>query len=175
MRFNDDSTFICGYKQGLSPLFNKGVLSLNKIGILGSKMFYRQAVKNLGNRNKLASILRTSLAMLERNPQSLYNLKDQIRLLISLVKDWIHGDYRQIPKSSIISIVAGLLYLIAPADLFPDMIPLTGLVDDAAVMTYILSTLSNDLEQYRIWKNKSYPNPGIEVDIVSDDHDRYLR
>ncbi len=44
-------------------------------------------------------------------------------------------------------VVAALLYLICPADLVPDFIPIVGWLDDVAVATAVLAYLSNKVDQ----------------------------
>ncbi|RLE31609.1 MAG: hypothetical protein DRJ61_11175 [Acidobacteria bacterium] len=63
---------------------------------------------------------------------------DDFLLLISLVKDYWSGDYREIPYSSIAAVVFALIYVLSPIDLIPDFIPVLGLMDDAAVVALCL-------------------------------------
>ena len=54
-------------------------------------------------------------------------------LLMSLVKDYYQGNYRNIPYRTISAAVIGLLYVLNPIDLIPDFIPFIGHIDDALV------------------------------------------
>jgi len=78
---------------------------------------------------------------------------DDFLLLISLVKDYWSGDYREIPYWSIAAVVFTLLYVLSPIDLIPDIIPIVGLMDDAAVVALCLKMIENDLKAYEAWKN----------------------
>ena len=49
---------------------------------------------------------------------------DDVRLLVSAVKDYPSGAYRQIPYAVIAAAVFALLYVFNPFDLMPDMLPL---------------------------------------------------
>lgn len=55
--------------------------------------------------------------------------------------------------------IGGLLYLISPFDAIPDVIPIAGLTDDAAVIVSVVSTLAFELSKYA----KQSANKGIEV------------
>ena len=79
---------------------------------------------------------------------------DQVRLFISVVQDYWSGAYREIPWQSIAAIVAALAYVLSPIDLIPDFIPVIGYVDDLAVIALCLKLVGNDLEAYRLWKDK---------------------
>ena len=76
-------------------------------------------------------------------------------LLISLIKDYSKGDYKNIPWGSISAIVFALLYVLLPIDLIPDFIPIAGFLDDAAVVALCLRLVRDDLEQYKMWRNSS--------------------
>lgn len=90
------------------------------------------------------------------------NLWEKIQLLISLVKDWLSGEYRKISKSSLIMIIAGLLYFVSPIDFVPDWITALGLLDDAAVLGLIINQLDKELVGYKEWKKSKY--------IILEDH-----
>ncbi len=75
-----------------------------------------------------------------------------LKILFALVKDYIDGNYREIPWYSIASVVAALLYVLSPIDLIPDFIPGIGYLDDALVVAACLSFVEQDLHQYAEWK-----------------------
>ena len=67
-------------------------------------------------------------------------------LLMSLVKDYYKGNYRNIPYKTISAAVVGLLYVINPIDIIPDFIPFIGHIDDVLVLRFCLKLV--DLTQY---------------------------
>jgi uncharacterized membrane protein YkvA (DUF1232 family) len=77
-----------------------------------------------------------------------------LKLLLSVVQDYIRGNYREIPYWSIAAIVAALLYALNPIDLFPDFIPGIGHIDDALVIATCLAMVERDLSAYKKWKKK---------------------
>lgn len=74
------------------------------------------------------------------------------KLMLSIVKDYWSGAYREIPWWSIASVVAALIYVVNPFDLIPDVIPVIGQLDDAAVVAACLLMVEQDLHQYGEWK-----------------------
>lgn len=74
------------------------------------------------------------------------------QLLMTIVKDYWSGAYRNIPYGSIASIVFTLIYVLNPFDLVPDMLPLIGQLDDVAVLGACLILVEQDLHKYRDWK-----------------------
>jgi len=81
----------------------------------------------------------------------LAELIEDIKLMINLVKDYISGEYKEVPKYSIIAIVGGFIYFVSPIDLIADFIP-GGYIDDVFVIALVLKQVHFDLEKYKEWK-----------------------
>jgi len=47
-------------------------------------------------------------------------------------------------------IIGGIIYVVIPLDAMPDFIPGIGLLDDIAVLNFVLSRLQDKLEEYRL-------------------------
>jgi uncharacterized membrane protein YkvA (DUF1232 family) len=77
---------------------------------------------------------------------------DDGRLLVSMVKDYWSRSYRQMPYATAGAAVVALLYVLNPLDFVPDVLPLIGQVDDAAVIAACLVLIEQDLYKYRQWK-----------------------
>ncbi len=77
-----------------------------------------------------------------------------VELLISIVKDYWTGEYRDIPWWALSAIVFALLYVISPVDLIPDFIPVIGYLDDAAVVSICLKLVEQELHTYKAWKER---------------------
>ena len=74
------------------------------------------------------------------------------RLLLSAVKDYWTGAYRKWPWGSMAAVVFTLIYVLNPLDLVPDVLPIIGEVDDAAVFAACLFLIERDLLVYKQWK-----------------------
>jgi len=74
------------------------------------------------------------------------------KLLIAMVKDYWSRSYRQVPFGTIGAIVFTLIYILNPFDLVPDVLPIIGEVDDAAVIAACLMLVEQDLHKYENWK-----------------------
>ena len=77
-----------------------------------------------------------------------------LKLLFSIIQDYVKGEYRTIPFWSIAAIVAALLYVLSPVDLIPDVIPGIGYVDDGLVVAACLAMVEQDLHTYKEWKKQ---------------------
>lgn len=67
---------------------------------------------------------------------------DKVQKLWALIKDPNAG------WASKALAIAALIYLISPLDAIPDLIPLLGLSDDAAVILAAVAKLADDLRKY---------------------------
>ncbi len=77
---------------------------------------------------------------------------DDAGLLISAVKDYWSGKYRKWPWGTMAAVVFTLIYVFDPLDLVPDVLPVIGQVDDAAVFAACLFLIERDLLAYKEWK-----------------------
>jgi uncharacterized membrane protein YkvA (DUF1232 family) len=72
--------------------------------------------------------------------------------MLRLVRAYSRGEYRAVPESALLSIIAALNYLVNPFDLIPDEIPFLGFLDDATVMTFAVQRTREDLDDFMTWE-----------------------
>ncbi|EAR08269.1 YkvA family protein [Reinekea blandensis] len=77
---------------------------------------------------------------------------DQLKLMIQMIRAWVSGEYREVPTTSLIAIIAGLIYLLSPIDLIPDMIPVLGYLDDIFVLGVVFTQVAKDLRAFEAWQ-----------------------
>lgn len=81
---------------------------------------------------------------------------EKVQLLFGMVKDWATGEYKEVPKGSIIIILIAILYFLNPFDVIPDVVPVAGFVDDVFVLGLVINQVSSDIDKYKEWlKNKN--------------------
>ena len=111
-----------------------------------------KAASILEDGGKMDQLLEQVEAKLETVPKAGTYLADVPRM-IALLKDYIQKDYTEVPKKSLIFIVAAFLYLINPKDIIPDTVLGVGLIDDAAVIAACIALTKKDLDSYDAWKD----------------------
>ena len=77
----------------------------------------------------------------------------KILVMVSMTKDYIDGTYDKPPVSTVLTIVASLIYLVSVVDLIPDAIPGIGYIDDVAVLSACWKIINMEINQYMMWKN----------------------
>jgi uncharacterized membrane protein YkvA (DUF1232 family) len=76
----------------------------------------------------------------------------QVKLAMSLMKDFRAKSYTDIPWRSIGFLAAAVLYFLNPFDVVPDMLPVFGFGDDAMLFAAVFKSIQTDLEKYAEWK-----------------------
>lgn len=84
--------------------------------------------------------------------KALKSLLAQGRLLISLVKDYFTGQYREVPYWVVGAAALALVYVLSPVDVIPDVFLGVGYVDDALVLSFCLKLVQTELDKYKEWK-----------------------
>ncbi|MHA6493994.1 YkvA family protein [Pseudomonas borbori] len=98
----------------------------------------------------------------------LADVKDDLRLLQGLCLAWWRGEYRAISSQALLAVVAGLLYLVTPLDTVPDWLLGVGLIDDLAVLAWVVRTWSGELEAFRQWRDKQTPERLAVIERLPD-------
>ena len=82
----------------------------------------------------------------------LSEVREQLQRLIALLKAYVSGDYREVSTQTMITVAAAIVYFVVPFDGIPDFLFGWGLIDDAAVISYVVAQLSSELEAFAVWQ-----------------------
>lgn len=88
----------------------------------------------------------------ERKIGPLAEVWSYLTALFRLLKAYIHRDYQDIPWGSIVLVIVAIIYFVSPIDIIPDAIPGIGLVDDAAVIAFVVKQTKADLDNFLAWE-----------------------
>jgi uncharacterized membrane protein YkvA (DUF1232 family) len=84
------------------------------------------------------------------------NVVDDFRTIIRLCVAYSRGHYRDIPPDQLVIVLGGLIYVVSPLDLIPDVLP-GGFVDDAFVVGWVVKTVRSEIDAFREWELGSSP------------------
>lgn len=85
------------------------------------------------------------------NPRRFAQLIGRVQLALSCVRDVVRQRYR-LPWKTVAALSAALAYFLAPIDVVPDFVPLSGFLDDAAVLGLVFGSAEADLRRYCTWR-----------------------
>ena len=117
----------------------------------------RHAASTLGRPSRLLALLpKLAMKLKDANWKNVNAnaAKEKFFVLGRLIKAYALGQYREVPWKTILLIVAAVIYFVNPLDLVPDIIPLTGLTDDFAVLIWVYNSVSNEIEKFLEWEKK---------------------
>ncbi len=129
---------------------------INKFKLFFYKKNETKAKEILKDKKKVSRLLEKAKNKAKENRIGpLDEIWGKLQLVFSLIKDWILGEYKQIPMGSLMILIVGLIYFITPIDILPDLIP-GGFVDDVVILGFLFKQISSDMEVYRLWKERKY-------------------
>jgi uncharacterized membrane protein YkvA (DUF1232 family) len=128
--------------------------------------FWRRATERaedyLVGRRDLGALLRRVSARLEAAP-IVGDVLDDVRTMVRLLRAYSAGRYRDVAIEDLLLILSGLIYFVSPVDLIPDVIAGVGLLDDLAVLGFVLRSVPDVLGRFRAWEAQEGAAEGIDA------------
>lgn len=119
---------------------------------------YLELAQQFLARGRLPALLLAVTRKAARSGGRLKPLQEDLGLLRALCVAWWRGDYRQIEPQTLLAVVAALLYFLTPVDAVPDWVLMLGLLDDLAVLGWVLRRWHGELDGFRAWREAQAPS-----------------
>ena len=94
----------------------------------------------------------------EKNQGPLADVWSYLTALFRLLRAYIRRDYRDIPWGSIVLVTVAIIYFVSPIDLIADLLPGIGLIDDAAIIAFVVAQIKADLDNFLGWEVEQSDN-----------------
>lgn len=133
---------------------------------------YQLLAKRFLKTGRLPTLLLAAARKRERLGSGFAELTDQLKLLQALCLAWWRGEYRAINPQVLLAAVGALLYFVTPLDAIPDWLLGVGLVDDLAVLAWVLRTWQEELDAFQRWRTAQAPEVLRVVERLPDTGDR---
>ncbi len=127
----------------------------------GNKFFEKAKSKAntlLNNNDRLSQLFsntKEKLADIRLNELKNSNFSRRVTVLIRMVKAYTRGTYKEISVANIVLMIAALIYFVTPLDLIPDFIPITGLIDDFAVVVWVYNKVQEEIDKFIDWEQQN--------------------
>lgn len=109
---------------------------------------------------QLRQIVDDAFIKMRKHSDAIREIAADLRIILRLIKAWLAGGYKDISTKSIVILIGAILYFLNPFDAIPDTIPVLGYVDDVAVVGWIVKTLKDEIEKFRVWESaRANPRP----------------
>ena len=116
-----------------------------------------QAKHLLSDPERLRGVVDDALRKAERYKEGpLQDIWHSLNTAFRLIKAYANGSYRVIPWESMSLLVAAVVYILMPIDLIPDFIVGLGLLDDVALLGWVLKSISTELDAFVEWEKEDH-------------------
>lgn len=72
--------------------------------------------------------------------------------MLRLVRAYYRGDNRDVPGTTLVVIIAAIIYVVNPFDMIPDWVPGLGLLDDAFILALAIRRTRQTLDDFMVWE-----------------------
>lgn len=114
---------------------------------LANSSWVQEAKAFINDKEKMQNLLNRFKEFF--NNSSLEEIKDNMKEAFNYVSDVFSGRYKDYSMTALITLVAGMVYVVSPIDIIPDFIPIVGFTDDITVFLFVLKSINDELEKYR--------------------------
>ena len=118
---------------------------------------FAQAVKSaksyVGNPQRLQSLFQEASKVAASMPlEPVQETWPYFQAMLRLIRAYSQGDYRDVHESTLVVIIAAIIYVANPLDLIPDALPALGFLDDATVLALAVRRSRQALDDFMAWE-----------------------
>jgi len=116
-------------------------------------------LKNSKNVNELVD---TASKEINSGKKKILSIQADLTVLLAMLKAWAKGNYNEVPWMTLLLSTGALIYFVNPFDAVPDVIPAVGLLDDATVIGFVVASIRQDIQNFRLQKY-TYPKQNKQL------------
>lgn len=126
------------------------------IGKFKLEVYIDQLIKkaeSIANNNAIASkIIDKAFEKVGQTSSRFVEMQQQSMAILRLLKAWYAREYTEVSTKSVVSLLASAIYIVNPIDIFPDVIPIIGRIDDKIVFGFFIKKLNDEIQKFMAWE-----------------------
>ena len=111
-----------------------------------------RARRLLKSPQKLQRVIERARRKSARAALSLGDAFADLKAMLHLVQAWLSRQYSGVSYANLVLIVGAIVYFLMPTDFVPDFIVWLGLVDDGAVVAWVVRIVRDELAKHKAWE-----------------------
>jgi uncharacterized membrane protein YkvA (DUF1232 family) len=117
----------------------------------------RQRAKGyLARPERLGGLLDAATQKLKTGDSKFFNLFwQQLRAVLRLLRAYWTGAYRDVSRTTLVTLLGAVIYFVMPIDAIPDWIVGVGFLDDAYVLGLAVRAVKSELDMFVEWEAAS--------------------
>src|SRR5438477_9371682 len=118
---------------------------------------FAEAVKSaksyVGNPQRLQSLFEEAAKQAASMPREPFQETwPYFQAMLRLIRAYSQGNYRDVPESTLVVIIAAVIYVVSPLDVIPDALPALGYLDDATFLALAARRARQTLDDFMLWE-----------------------
>jgi uncharacterized membrane protein YkvA (DUF1232 family) len=118
---------------------------------------FAKAVKSaksyVGNPQRLQSLFEEASKQAASMPKEAFEETwPYFQAMLRLIRAYSQANYRDVPESTLVVIIAAIIYVVNPLDVIPDALPALGFLDDATVLALAVRRSRQTLDEFMAWE-----------------------
>ena len=107
----------------------------------------------VGNPSRLSALFDEAAKQAESMPREPFlETWPYFQAMLRLIRAYAAGSYRDVPESTLVVIIAAVVYVVNPLDVIPDAVPALGYLDDATVIALAVRRSRQALDDFMTWE-----------------------
>lgn len=108
------------------------------------------------------------IRLYDNSKEMAQDLKERLILLLRLIKAYVTGQYKEFSEKNLLLSLAALLYFISPIDFMADFLPVIGIMDDLALLTWVVGNFKQELDAFQDWEDRDKIKIQIESKVPEE-------
>ena len=110
----------------------------------------------VGNPSRLSALFDEAAKQAESMPREPFlETWPYFQAMLRLIRAYAAGSYRDVPESTLVVIIAAVVYVVNPLDVIPDAVPALGYLDDATVIALAVRRSRQALDDFMTWETSA--------------------